>query len=506
MKTLILTPPSKNTIKEPPLGAASICAFLEKEGFDTGLYDFAESELTLEGIRQVLIEEKPQIVGISFLSSARFPAFEIARIAKSLGIITVAGGHHATFTAQEIILNYPFFDFVVRGEGEFTFLELLKELNSGKKEFDKIKGISYRQGDKVKTTQERDFIADLDSLPFPAWHLLKMDKYPYHTIMGSRGCCSECIFCSSPDFWKRRLRLISPKRVVDSLELLVKKYGRKLIRFRDDYFTLNQHWAWDVCEEIIRKGLKIKWECQGMAIGNKKSLFEQMKKAGCEKICFGIESGSQKVLSSIKKNINKESIYESVTLAREAGIKLVGTFFMLGHPQETIEDMRQTFEFAGQLKADLVTFKPTEIYPGTEIFQIAKREGILSDFNWQKRNQFKPFFSITEEIPVYLPKDFTRKMLSQTAKDFYLKSFFFRLKRLESIGELNYFFQTQWGISFNRSDIRFFIKRYLKEANANNLFENISLFFKVIFIFLSKLIYIGNRKIRFFFKKGSIYD
>ena len=479
MKVLLINPYSNILNDEPPLGIAHIASFLEKNGIDVKLYDFAVLNHGIGEIKRIIREESPDVLGLTFLTSSRFNAFEIARFANSLGIKVIAGGPHISFTAAETLGEHPYFDFAVLGEGEITTHELLKYLAGDGREIKDINGIAFREDGRVVFTPHRQFIEDLENLPMPAWHLLPMNRYPHHTLMGYRGCCSDCVFCSSPNFWKKKIRGISATAFVDQIEYLIKNYGKKRFLFRDDYFTLNKTWVTEVCDRILRKNIRIKWSCQGRVTNPDESLFRHMKRAGCYQICFGIESGSERVLGAIRKKIDKEEAKKTIRLARKTGFNTIGTFFMLGHPTETEEDMKATYDFALELKADLVSFKPADIFPGTELFETASREGLLKGFNWSRKGLYGANFAMLEDIPCFLPKGFDRDLLSRRAKEFYINSFFDRIISMKSIREMWYFTSTQIGLNFTKEDMGIFLGTLNKKIICNRFLKR-----KIVLVFV----------------------
>ena len=278
MKITLVRPYFSNNPYEPPLGPAILAGYLQEKGKEVEILDFEAIGIkTKEQIRKKIKEQNPRIVGISFFTYDRFSAVEVAEVAKELGKIVIAGGIHVTFDPVGTLNAVPSIDIAVLGEGEQTLDELITALEHGTS-FEKIKSIAYRKDGKVLVNGYRELIADLDILPMPAYHLLPMDKYPYHQILGSRGCPYNCIFCASPEFWRRKVRFRSPEKVADEIEYLVNNYGNKEFDFKDDVLFINREWTRKLCNEIVKRKLEIKWNCLGRVDVIDKDLFRLMRK------------------------------------------------------------------------------------------------------------------------------------------------------------------------------------------------------------------------------------
>ncbi len=510
MKILLINPPMKCSTRELPLGIAHIASYLESQGFkDVAIFDFDMLDLDMAKIKKIIQKHNPDIVGISFLTGVRFSAFEIAKISKSFGSIVIVGGPHITHTAKETLEGIPAIDIAVLGEGEVTFLEVLTNIREGKN-LDGIPGIAYRKDNQIIFNSSRNFIDNLDILPQPAWHLLPIRAYPEYTLMGTRGCWGDCIFCESPSFWKRKIRYFSPSKVVDWAHYLIKNYGRKTIRFRDDYFTANEKWALEICDEIIKRKLKIRWECQGRVDLADAKIFKRMAEAGCYKISFGVEAGSGRILKLINKQITKDQVRNTINLARKAGFREIVTFFMIGHPSETIPDMEETYNFSLELKADLVSFKPADIFPGAKLFEIAKENKVLpKDFSWLQKGIYNKGFCVEKDVPTYENPGLTRSLLEKISREFFMRSFFDRLSCVESWKDLQYFQITQLGFNFNLSVFAHFfvyLKNKLKSRSSIN--KKIIFLLLLFFVTFYKLLRSSFRKIKIrfiYFKANNFY-
>ena len=323
MKIALIFPPNIYQTKQsmPPLGIAWLAAVLRENGFrDVFLIDSMAEKYTNEQILDLLKKEGPDIIGISFGTQIRFSAFELARLIKSNfpQIPLVAGGPHPTLTAQDTLENIPEIDIVCRGEGEVSFLNLVKAFDK-RDDFINVRGISFRdqRGNVVHNPDEAP-IWDLDKLPLPARDLLPVEKHKQTTflskiratsIMSSRGCPYRCSYCSTSRQWGRMIRHRSAKNVVDEIEFVLKTYSfLGGIRFFDDVFTMQKDRVIEICREILRRKLNFVWECEARANTIDQELVGEMRRAGCEFIDLGIESGSDRILRNIHKNITSNQM------------------------------------------------------------------------------------------------------------------------------------------------------------------------------------------------------
>lgn len=358
--------------------------------------------LNNEDIADRIKRWSPDIVGINVpFSGWSKAAFDVASVVKSVDkdILTVLDGLHPSARPMECLSN-PNVDFVVRGEAEYAMLELVGALEQGKTdELDKIEGIGFTKKGKQVLTIPRPEIQDLDSLPFPARHLLPMDIYfeavkenpirgiirkRYAIMITSRGCPHECIFCSNHIVMGRKWRGRSPENVVDEIEQLVNTYSIKQIDFFDDNMTLIKKRAVKICDLIMERKLDIEWYVPtGVRVDTlDEELLRKMKSSGCKGIRFAPESGVQRVVTEvIKKNLDLKDVEKAVVLAKKVGIK-TGIFFILGLIGETKEDMEETIKYAYKLRklgaANFHFSIATPLY-GTELYEQAKLGGFLKE-------------------------------------------------------------------------------------------------------------------------------
>lgn len=389
MITILINPPQNSKYPQPPLGLASIAAVLEKNNYPVEILD--ANTLQLSEIETVKKVKNAYIVGITAMTPHINSAIRIAKGIKQNNpdIIVTMGGPHVTILPQETLANVPEIDIIVRGEGEETIVELYDALEN-RKPLDSVRGITYRDGGYIKSTQAREPIIDLNALPFPAYHLLPINLYklhpphgrrhPYMAMMTSRGCPYKCIYCSKPIFGSK-FRAQSPERTVDEIEYLNKKFGIKEIIFYDDSFTLDKNRIMQLTEDIKNRGLEIAWTCETRVNLVNEELLKNMKNAGCYLIAYGIESGSQMILNELRKGIALDQVTDAINITHKAGIQTVG-YFMMGSPEETPETIRQTIDFAKKQQLDFAQFSVTIPFPGTDLYKLYLKEGSTSQINW----------------------------------------------------------------------------------------------------------------------------
>lgn len=363
------------------------------------------------------------IIGITTFTGTRESVYLCASIAKEENreATVVLGGPHATFLAEVTLRELAFVDVVVRGEGEITFLELVQRISTSRS-YEDIRGISFRDENGVPCSNPSSEVIDnLDLLPLPARHLVPMSKYfkaslwhehhlkrPATTIITSRGCPGNCIFCSSPTMWGKQVRRRTPGSVIKEMEYLNKQYGVNDVFFFDDTFTINKKWVMKFCEELIQSKVGISWRCLGRVDTVNRDLLTMMKKAGCYHINYGIESGSQKTQKTIQKHITIEQAAEAISLTKEAGL-FVGADFIIGFPDETEEDMEQTFLLIKRLPLNNFALNVPWIFPGTALCRQALDEGKIEEMTWFKSFQPVKSAGVQPSFPIYVSNTFSSK-------------------------------------------------------------------------------------------------
>jgi radical SAM superfamily enzyme YgiQ (UPF0313 family) len=428
----------------PPLGVLYIATFLRKKGIDVRLIDASIQGHSLEKLVQEILKEEPLMVGFSAMTIQIGGVLELTAELKkrkpSLKIIV--GGHHVNATRAELLQFTENIDFLFYGEGEKEVYRLVRALEDGTSLAD-IRGLIYKKEGQVIINDPPLTLENLDELPFPDLDLLDIKQYdiyyakslPLTSILASRGCPYQCIYCSASLVHGKRFRLRSPANVVEEIQEDYQKYRIRQFVIKDSTFTADKQWVYDVCSEIQKKGLKIHWSCNTRADLLDEALLKAMKRSGCRFISFGIESGSQKILNALKKGMTTDHIRKAVALCKKVGIQTIGNF-MIGNPTETEEDARQTIQFIKELDLDLAFTFLTIAYPGTEIYSWAQHHHALSDRYWymkEKKQAFAGGWEINGSLELEgFPKERTIAMVKKANKSFYFRPSFI-LKRISNI-------------------------------------------------------------------------
>jgi radical SAM superfamily enzyme YgiQ (UPF0313 family) len=410
----------------PPLGILFLGAVLEKNGHDVEIVPSDVLRYTWNDIVKKIDDFKPDVVGVTTTSENRFESFKLAEIVKQTNpsIITMLGGPHISMAKEDTLKHRKDVDIVSIGEGENTIIELAEALETGT-DLINVKGIYYRdKNGEIIFTGDRPRIENLDILPFPARHLIPMDKYNFYittrdgkkrkaqNLMTSRGCPFNCYFCATPVNWGRKMRGHSPERVIEEIELLIDRYGAEFIWFYDDTLNYNKPRLHKIMDMILERKLNIKFANEFRIDVIDKPLLEKMKKAGLEQGFFGIEAGASRVrVDIVKKNFAIEKAFQFVKWSKELDF-IPGPFFIFSHYTETWEEAQQTIEIMEKVKeinpqADIST-AILHVYPGTPLEAIAKKEGIVpEDFSWSRREDMKKVHTLPAaqgEVPLFKHK------------------------------------------------------------------------------------------------------
>ncbi len=350
---------------------------------------------------------------------------EYFKIAKEFNnnIITIAEGAHFITAPTESFNKdiYNFLDFAFFGESEYVLKEFLS-FYENKKDLKNVRGLIYKNGNFWIKNEKPPFIENLDSLPFPARDLIRNELYinpdtdkPIATIQTSRGCPGSCIYCLAPIISGKVVRKRSPKNIVDEIEECLKKYNIDNFFLRADTFTIDRDWVIEISNEIVRRNLKIVWVANSRTKPIDKEMLIKMKEAGCYLLAFGIESGSDKSLKLMKKGTNKEDNEKAIKLAKELGFK-VYSFFIIGFPWETKEDILETIDFALKTPSDFVEFHIATPYYGTELYEMMEKEGLLKE-DIEGHNYFSNPIGGTK----YLSKEEVINLRKKALLRFYLR-------------------------------------------------------------------------------------
>ncbi|HCE45311.1 MAG TPA: B12-binding domain-containing radical SAM protein [Lentisphaeria bacterium] len=380
-----LTPPD-----HPHLGLAYLAAVLEAEKHEVRIIDIDAEQITLDGLASLLKAENPDVVGITATTPVIYSAFKIAEIIKkNSSAYTVVGGMHATLMPEECAAN-EFVDFVVFGEGERTIVDLLECMRTGGK-YSEIKGLVHKKGGETVKNESREPIQDLDSIPFPARHLFKNQKYTYpdalrfpaFPIITSRGCPGNCTFCTAKFMHGKRFRNRSAENILDEVEFLIKEYGAREIHIWDDNFITNRNRVFKFRDGIIKKNIKVLFSFPNGVRADfiNREILQALKDMGTYSIAIGVESGNQRILDSIQKGIKLEQIENAFKLAKELKLETWG-FFLLGLPEEDPKTMEETIDFAIKLDPDIAKFHILKPFPKSIVYEQLKSKGLIIDENY----------------------------------------------------------------------------------------------------------------------------
>ena len=461
--------------KQAPLGILYLSSYLKQHNHNVQVIDAEALLLSDEAIIGLLEDFNPDVVAIStttvaFLNSANLAKKISVSLPKS---IIIAGGPHITANPKESI-ETGVFDFVIQKEGEESFLELIKVIESEDfkveregiileesmtilrervlpKAFFDVKGIIFYSNNSIIITEEREYIQDIDKLPFPDRVALfditcyrppigcYLEKFSVSMIT-SRGCPYRCVFCDNNTFG-RKIRWFSPKYVVDEIEFILTKYGAREISFVDDTFPSNRKRFIEILKLIEERKLKFVWNCMANVNDLDPELLKLMKAAGCWQIAVGIESGDDEILKLIKKGITVEKVREVVEAGDQAGIMMKG-FFMFGHPGETKESLQKTLQFALELPLTDVTCTINTPIKGTELYSMAI-SGNYGAFDVDAGNSRLNYWD-TVFIPNGLTSDYLYTAQREFFKKFYMrrKILFKQLKKIKNVTVLARFLST----------------------------------------------------------------
>jgi len=397
-RILLLSPRILIPANCPPLGLMYIQSYMKSQGYaDVKLCDFRST--SDKKAERIIREYRPDIVGISCLTSYRMNSLRLAEIVKKVNPKTtvVLGGIHATLMYEQILENFPAVDFAVLGEGEIAFYELTRAIEEGH-DISKVAKIAYRGArNEIVVNSPGELIKNLDEIPFPCYDDIAVNDYPGDltfsgNIVSSRGCTFSCQFCSTSRFWGRRWRARSPANVVDEIKWLMETQGAKGFFFWDDIFTIDKKRVIEICKEMIDRRLGIRWGMETRADCVSKEMFEWMKKAGCEKVMIGVESGSETILRNIDKGTSVSKVKRTLSWLKELDMK-VHLLLMVGNPGETWKTIEESKQLVHETKPDDMTISILYIHPGTPIYEIAKSKGKIDDNYWLT-DKLQPVFDV----------------------------------------------------------------------------------------------------------------
>lgn len=443
MKILLVNPPLKEEERKNPvigtlfanampLGLGYIAAVLLQNGIaDVQIVDAAAERKTAEDIVDKVRREGIDIVGISATTYSYFDAVDVARAIKAYAgdrIPIVLGGPHISAIPSHA-MDCEAFDYGVLGEGEHTFLELVQKLARGE-DVSNVQGIAYRHDEDLVFTPRRPVVMDLDTIPFPARHLMKTHLYaslptdvrylPKFTQIPTRGCPFQCNFCDSAAVTGKKYRAPSPKYLVDEMEHLKVDFGVREVAFAATTFTVSHKKTEQFLDELAARNLNMAWTASTRVDVVDRDLLKRMKEGGCWSIRMGVESGNDDVLKFIQRGMTTDEVRRVVVWADEAGLQ-IKAFFIVGHLTDTPATIKQSIDFACSLPLDDVTVQINTPLPNTPQFKMAPAYGTLNP-DFSRYNFWRP---------VFVPHGMTHDELLWWHREFY-KRFYWRTKTIKA--------------------------------------------------------------------------
>lgn len=481
MKVLLINPPftqyggEVDAMADEPLGLMYLAAYLRQKDIQVEIFDaflgrksipvennFFKSGLSDKEIKDRIAKYRPNVIGISAMFTMHSKGVhDLARTIKEVSkdIIVICGGSHAS-ALPDIVLQDENVDIVVIGEGEDTLLEIVQRIGN-RKHISGVLGTAIKENGKIEINPRRPNIENLDTLPFPARDMVDMevylrDKYrnnysmspPRANIITSRGCPGKCPFCAIHSIWQHTWRGTNALKIVDEIEFLVKNYHIKEIAFQDDNLTLNKKRMHEVCDEILKRKINIKW-CtpNGVAIWTlDEELISKMKRSGCYKLTFGIETGSLKTQKFINKTmIDLEKTKDIIKYCNRVGM-WTHSAFIIGFPYETHQDIMDTVNYAIESDLDFAAFFIATPFPGTELYDIYRKEGLLP-LDIGNPREIK--WTGCQQVPMCDSKFFKREELDMLLKESHRKFYRSRmvkfmnplrlLRKFTGLAEVGYF-------------------------------------------------------------------
>jgi anaerobic magnesium-protoporphyrin IX monomethyl ester cyclase len=403
VKVLLIHPPAQNMIRTnvpeevdeetgcyPPLGLLYVAAYaLAHTKHTIEILDCQLDGLSYDDIEAEVRRRSPDLVGIQTMTFTLIDSIETARRVKAANPaihVTLGGPHVYLFPEESIRLSEV--DSLILGEGEMNFADFLNALDAGS-DLATVKGLVWKKNGNVLRNPLRDLVCDLDALPFPARELLPINPYrsvlaqrtPITTLMSSRGCPSKCIFCDRPHLGKT-FRARSPRNVVDEMQEC-SRLGIGEIFFYDDTFSVERERVSAICDLIVERKLTIGWDIRARVNDLTPELLAKLKRAGCQRIHYGIESGTPEIIRVLRKGVNLQHAREVFRATKKAGITTLA-YFMLGNPTETREQIMKTIAYALTLDADYIHCSLTTPFPGTELYRMGLAQGLYPNDYWRE--------------------------------------------------------------------------------------------------------------------------
>jgi len=407
MNVLLLKPRSGTQSYFAPIGLGYLAASIERAGHKVRLVDLPAEGLSLNSLRDIIKSSNPDLIGITCMITEYHDAIALSKLVKNTRPETpvIVGGPLPT-SSPEIFLRHSSIDALVSCEGEVTIIEILKRLKEGQ-DFKGVLGLIYKEGKKLVHAPPRPMIGDLDGLPFPARHLLRMENYISSfenwfglyglratNMISSRGCVYGCIYCdrkATGAHWRGR----SATNIVDEIQLLMERYRINGVVFNDDMFDINKKRVYSICDEIDSRGLDLIWSYSGSRINHAdQDLYTRVRQSGCVSVGFGIESGNQNIINLMQRRIILNQVPSAISTAKKAGLRTMG-YFMLGMLDENERTIRETIRFAKSLELDNAGFSRVVPIPGTTLYEMAIARGLIAESDFIKKDIFGGDITLT---------------------------------------------------------------------------------------------------------------
>jgi radical SAM superfamily enzyme YgiQ (UPF0313 family) len=380
-----------------PIGLYYVGALLKENNYDVEILNWHDINKTPEKINEAITKKRPDVIGFSILHANRWGGIEIARIAKAISnkVKIVFGGIGASFLWEHFLKHFKEIDFIVTGEGEYSFLNLIRCIEQENyKGIENIKGIAFGKQGNVVRTEDAPLTRNLDRLPNPAKY------FDYQYVSSSRGCPGNCTFCGSPRFWGHKVRFHSPDYFIEQLELLSRK-GISFFYFSDDTFTIKKNRVIEICKKILERNLRITWVAISRVNIVDEEILYWMRRAGCIQISYGVESGSETIRNLLCKNIKTNQIKKAFALTIRYGI-LARAYFIYGSPGESWATIKETMGLIHEIKPLSIIFYILDIFPGTALYSDFKKRSKATDDIWLNRIEdimyFETDLNLSEEL------------------------------------------------------------------------------------------------------------
>ena len=414
---------------QPPLGLCYLAAYIRQNGYEARILDSLALHHSIEQAAAEAVKFGFKYIGLTSATMAIGFAHDLARKIKEKapGTTVIIGGPHITALPQDSMERFPNFDFGVMGEGELILKELLDSLEAGLP-VDAIKGIVFRKDGAIIRNPRQEYLKDLDTLPMPAWDLLpeliRHYRLPLQNLSGgnsfsvitSRGCPSKCTFCDRAIFGAK-FRRHSPFYVVEMLKDLYHKHGVRHIHFHDDNFFVNRQHMIDIFSLIKKEKMQLTWSSLGRVDFVDRDILKMAREAGCVQLFFGIESGSQKILDTIRKGITPVQVKTALEITKSLGIETAGCV-MVGNPGETRETLEETLKFLRGIKLDSLSMTFTTPFPNTDLWNSIEHYGVMKK-DWNNLNVYEPVF-----IPYGLDSETLKYYMKTIIRKFYFRPSF----------------------------------------------------------------------------------